>query len=78
MEVGLYAIVSLIRPPQRPPITECSPPRPILQPLPDAHFQSFIYHTLCSLRNIQSAGVIHRDLKSGNLLVNADCEPEIC
>lgn len=48
------------------------------QPLSDAHFQSFIYQTLCGLKYIHSAKVLHRDLKPGNLLVNADCELKIC
>ncbi|KAK4700414.1 hypothetical protein P7C70_g5833, partial [Phenoliferia sp. Uapishka_3] len=48
------------------------------QPLSDAHFQSFIYQTLCGLKYIHSARVLHRDLKPGNLLVNADCELKIC
>lgn len=48
------------------------------QPLTDAHFQSFIYQILCGLRYIHSANVLHRDLKPGNLLVNADCELKIC
>ena len=48
------------------------------QPLSDAHFQSFIYQTLCGLKYIHSASVLHRDLKPGNLLVNADCELKIC
>lgn len=48
------------------------------QPLSDAHFQSFIYQTLCGLQYIHSANVLHRDLKPGNLLVNADCELKIC
>ena len=48
------------------------------QPLSDAHFQSFIYQILCGLKYIHSANVLHRDLKPGNLLVNADCELKIC
>src|SRR6201996_7247016 len=48
------------------------------QPLTDAHFQSFIYQILCGLKYIHSADVLHRDLKPGNLLVNADCELKIC
>ncbi|OZJ06043.1 hypothetical protein BZG36_01145 [Bifiguratus adelaidae] len=39
------------------------------QPLSDAHFQSFIYQTLCGLKYIHSADVLHRDLKPGNLLI---------
>lgn len=48
------------------------------QPLTDAHFQSFIYQILSGLKYIHSANVLHRDLKPGNLLVNADCELKIC
>lgn len=48
------------------------------QPLTDAHFQSFVYQILCGLKYIHSANVLHRDLKPGNLLVNADCELKIC
>lgn len=48
------------------------------QPLTDAHFQSFIYQVLCGLKYIHSANVLHRDLKPGNLLINADCELKIC
>lgn len=42
------------------------------------HHQSFMYQTLCGLKYIHSANVLHRDLKPGNLLVNADCELKIC
>ncbi|SGZ56575.1 CIC11C00000003314 [Sungouiella intermedia] len=48
------------------------------QPLTDSHYQLFIYQVLCGLKYIHSADVLHRDLKPGNLLVNADCELKIC
>lgn len=48
------------------------------QPLTDAHYQSFIYQILCALKYIHSADVLHRDLKPGNLLVNADCQLKVC
>jgi len=46
--------------------------------LTDSHFQSFIYQILCGVKYIHSADVLHRDLKPGNILVNADCELKIC
>ncbi|KAI9218044.1 kinase-like domain-containing protein [Blastocladiella britannica] len=48
------------------------------QPLSDAHYQYFVYQILRGLKYIHSANVLHRDLKPGNLLVNADCELKIC
>jgi len=48
------------------------------QPLTDAHYQYFIYQVCRGLKYIHSANVLHRDLKPGNLLVNADCELKIC
>lgn len=48
------------------------------QPLLDLHYQSFVYQILCGVKYIHSADVLHRDLKPGNLLVNADCELKIC
>lgn len=48
------------------------------QALTDAHYQSFTYQILCGLKYIHSADVLHRDLKPGNLLVNADCQLKIC
>ncbi|KAJ3286774.1 Mitogen-activated protein kinase [Rhizoclosmatium sp. JEL0117] len=48
------------------------------QSLSDPHFQYFMYQLCRGLKYIHSANVLHRDLKPGNLLVNADCELKIC
>ncbi|KAJ1676060.1 mitogen activated protein kinase 2, partial [Spiromyces aspiralis] len=48
------------------------------QPLTDAHFQYFLFQICRGLKYIHSVNVLHRDLKPGNLLVNADCALRIC
>lgn len=48
------------------------------QHLTNEHVQYFLYQILRGMKYVHSASVIHRDLKPGNLLVNADCELKIC
>mmetsp|Transcript_3092 Transcript_3092/g.6808 ORF Transcript_3092/g.6808 Transcript_3092/m.6808 type:complete len:403 (+) Transcript_3092:55-1263(+) len=48
------------------------------QHLSDEHCQFFLYQILRGLKYVHSAGVIHRDLKPRNLLVNSNCDLKIC
>lgn len=48
------------------------------QPLSDEHCQFFLYQLMRGLKFMHSAGILHRDLKPRNLLVNANCDLKIC
>ena len=37
-----------------------------------------VYNSLCALAFIHSAGIMHRDIKSANILISPSCNTKIC
>jgi serine/threonine protein kinase len=48
------------------------------QDLSIAHVQFFLYQVLRGMKYVHSAGILHRDLKPRNLLVNSNWDLKIC
>eukprot|EP00659_Diplonema_papillatum_P014673 gene14673-22448_t len=48
------------------------------QALTEAHVADLTYQLLCALKYIHSAGVLHRDIKPGNLLMDRNCDMVLC
>ena len=40
--------------------------------------QTIVYNILVGLKFLHSAGVLHRDIKTANILLNEDCSIKIC
>ena len=44
----------------------------------EQHLIKIVYNTLCSLNFLHEANIMHRDLKTANILITSDCNTKIC
>lgn len=44
----------------------------------EKHVITITYNILCAINLVHKTGIMHRDIKPGNILVNKDCQVKLC